>query len=230
MKIIAQHKSLITNLIAFLLSILALLIHSKVLLAIALFALSGAITNWLAVHMLFEKIPLLYGSGIIPNRFEDFKGGIKTLIIEQFFSSDNINNILTSKQDSSILDSISERVDYEETYQALVQSISISKLGSMLAMFGGVKILDNAKDEIMLALEQILHKIINDLKTQTTDMNHIASEFHKKAEQIIDTRLAELTPNEVKNIIAKMIKAHLGWLVVWGGVFGGMIGAISTLL
>ena len=28
--------------------------------------LSGGLTNWLAVHMLFEKVPLLYGSGAIP--------------------------------------------------------------------------------------------------------------------------------------------------------------------
>ena len=30
-----------------------------------LFALSGAVTNWLAVHMLFEKVPGLYGSCLL---------------------------------------------------------------------------------------------------------------------------------------------------------------------
>ncbi|ELA8065922.1 DUF445 domain-containing protein, partial [Vibrio alginolyticus] len=25
-------------------------------------------------------------------------------------------------------------------------------------------------------------------------------------------------------------KEHLGWLVVWGGVFGGLIGVISTFI
>ncbi|MBT4989395.1 MAG: DUF445 family protein [Rickettsiales bacterium] len=230
LKIIAQHKSLITNLIAFLLAILAFVLNSEILFAIALFALSGAITNWLAIHMLFEKIPYLYGSGIIPNRFEDFKAGIKTLIVEQFFSSDNISKILTSNKNHSILDNIADRVNYEETYQLLVQSISESKLGPMLAMLGGVKILDNAKEDIILAIEKILHKIINDLQEQKNDMSHIALEFHSKAEKIIDTRLNELTPSEVKSIIANMIRSHLGWLVVWGGVFGGLIGAISTMI
>jgi hypothetical protein len=28
----------------------------------------------------------------------------------------------------------------------------------------------------------------------------------------------------VKEIIQTMIRKHLGWLVVWGGVFGGIIG------
>jgi len=43
---------------------------------VGLFAFSGAVTNWLAVHMLFEKVPLLYGSGVIPARFEELKSGL----------------------------------------------------------------------------------------------------------------------------------------------------------
>ena len=39
------------------------------------FALSGAVTNWLAIHMLFERVPGLYGSGVIPLHFQDFKKG-----------------------------------------------------------------------------------------------------------------------------------------------------------
>ena len=35
-------------------------------LSMGLFAFSGAVTNWLAVYMLFEKVPGLYGSGVIP--------------------------------------------------------------------------------------------------------------------------------------------------------------------
>ena len=49
-----------------------------------LFALSGALTNWLAVHMLFEKVPGFYGSGVISLRFEEFKAGIRSLIMENF--------------------------------------------------------------------------------------------------------------------------------------------------
>ena len=32
----------------------------------------------------------------------------------------------------------------------------------------------------------------------------------------------------VKEIIQKMIRSHLGWLVVWGGVFGSLIGLASS--
>lgn len=82
-----MNKSIATNLSALIITIIGIFspYYSEEILTAGLFALSGSITNWLAVHMLFEKIPLLYGSGIIVRRFEDFKLGIKNLIIEEFF-------------------------------------------------------------------------------------------------------------------------------------------------
>ncbi|MCU7375947.1 hypothetical protein PEC18_35415 [Paucibacter sp. O1-1] len=43
-------------------------LQQQIVFTIGLFALSGAITNWLAIHMLFEKVPGLYGSGVVPSR------------------------------------------------------------------------------------------------------------------------------------------------------------------
>jgi hypothetical protein len=31
-------------------------------------------------------------------------------------------------------------------------------------------------------------------------------------------------------MVQQMIEQHLGWLVVWGGVFGGLIGLVSNAL
>ena len=38
----------------------------------------------------------------------------------------------------------------------------------------------------------------------------------KQLEKLIDDRLDEIGPNEVKIILKKMIDKHLGWLVLWG--------------
>ena len=35
-------------------------------------------------------------------------------------------------------------------------------------------------------------------------------------------------PEDIKIIIQKMIKEHLGWLVVWGGFFGGFLGLVLS--
>ncbi len=57
------NKSVLTNLVAVLIIIAGYLYPFKpdLIKSIGFFALSGAITNWLAIHMLFEKVPFLYG-------------------------------------------------------------------------------------------------------------------------------------------------------------------------
>ncbi len=51
-----------------------------------------------------------------------------------------------------------------------------------------------------------------------------------KLEGLIDQRLNQMTPQTVKEIIQDMIRKHLGWLVVWGCAFGGLIGLIVTVV
>eukprot|EP00487_Bulimina_marginata_P010042 TRINITY_DN4766_c0_g1_i1.p1 TRINITY_DN4766_c0_g1~~TRINITY_DN4766_c0_g1_i1.p1 ORF type:complete len:104 (+),score=17.13 TRINITY_DN4766_c0_g1_i1:88-399(+) len=92
-----MNKSFFTNLIAIALVSLGLVIEGPMrepVLTTGLFALAGGVTNWLAIHMLFEKVPGLYGSGVISARFEDFKLGIQNLVMGQFFSKENFDRFL----------------------------------------------------------------------------------------------------------------------------------------
>ena len=69
-------KNLLTDLFSLILIGISFLVppfYHELLLFTGLFALSGAVTNQLAIHMLFEKVPLLYGSGVIEKNFTAFK-------------------------------------------------------------------------------------------------------------------------------------------------------------
>lgn len=44
---------------------------------------------------------------------------------------------------------------------------------------------------------------------------------------LMTEKLELLTPQLVKTLIEEMIKQHLGWLIVWGNIFGGAIGILS---
>ena len=68
------------------------------------FALSGSVTNWIAVHMLFDKVPFLYGSGVILDRFEDIKLGLKNLILQELFSEDQIKKFLLENKNGVLSD------------------------------------------------------------------------------------------------------------------------------
>ena len=65
------NMSSVTNLISLLIWVTGYFVpvYGDIVVATGAFALSGAATNWLAIHMLFEKVPGLYGSGVIETRF-----------------------------------------------------------------------------------------------------------------------------------------------------------------
>ena len=220
-----MNKSLITNLVSIFIILIGFLYRDDLsfILLVGVFALSGSITNWLAIHMLFDKVPFLYGSGVILDRFDDIKLGIKNLILKELFSADQIEKfILDNKQKSS--GGIIDKIDFDRVFIGLVESIEGSQLGGMLAMIGGRKALEPLKDPFVKKLKVIIEDFIKD----NSGNNNSTDELLLKIENILDARLADLSPNDIKIIIQKMIREHLGWLVVWGGFFGGLLGLIFS--
>ena len=218
------NKSLTTNLAALAIICASYLSprYNEIIYLSGLFALSGGITNWLAIHMLFEKVPFFYGSGVIPSRFEEFKLGIKQLVMTEFFTPQNIN-VFIEQQTEALSTDISKMIDFERVFDGLVEAIESSSMGSMLAMLGGRKALQPLKEPITVKLQEIIVEM-KDTKSPETGEKNLTSSLLTQVEQIIDQRLAELTPGQVKSIIQAMIREHLGWLVVWGGAVGGLIG------
>jgi len=220
-----MNKSLITNLISIFIILIGFLYRDDLsfILLVGVFALSGSITNWLAIHMLFDKVPFLYGSGVILDRFDDIKLGIKNLILKELFSAEQIEKFIhDNKQKAS--GGIIEKIDFDRVFIGLVESIEGSQLGGMLAMIGGRKALEPLKDPFVKKLKVIIEDFIKD----NSGNNNSTDELLLKIENILDARLADLSPNDIKIIIQKMIREHLGWLVVWGGFFGGLLGLIFS--
>ena len=215
------NKSLTTNIAALAIIAVSYLSpkYNEIIYLIGLFALSGGITNWLAIHMLFEKVPFFYGSGIIPSRFEEFKLGIKHLVMTEFFTPQNID-VFVEQQSDIFLADLNKMIDFDRVFDGLVEAIEGSSMGSLLAMLGGKKALLPLKEPITLKLQEIIWE----MRASKTVDKKLTSSLLNQVEQIIDQRLDELTPVQVKNIIQEMIRKHLGWLVVWGGVVGGIIG------
>jgi uncharacterized membrane protein YheB (UPF0754 family) len=231
-------KTTITNLIAVTLVVLSFILkndYSPYLLYTGLFALSGALTNQLAIHMLFEKVPLLYGSGVIPARFESFKKSIKNLMMTQFFTNEQLDNFFKSEEKKINLSPIIQDTDFSPAFDALSKTVMESSFGGMLGMFGGETALDSLRDPFSDKMKKAIIKIVESQAFNSTLQNHMQhsslnEDMIKNIENIIDERLTELTPQMVKEIVQKLIAQHLSWLVVWGGVFGGLIGFVSSFL
>lgn len=231
-----MNKSLLTNLIAVAILFTGYALPNPTIESIGLFAVSGAITNWLAVYMLFDKVPGLYGSGVIPLHFDDFRAGIRHLMMNQFFTSENIERFLSSSQHNQIdLTDVVDSMDLSPTFDGLVRTIEESSFGSMLSMIGGTEGLSGLKQPFIKRMKSSLTKIASSDRVQQAIHSGLQNSNQKdvisdRISEIIEKRLKELTPETVKQIIQDMIRKHLGWLVVWGGVFGGLIGFLSTFV
>jgi uncharacterized membrane protein YheB (UPF0754 family) len=238
-----MNKSLITNLVAVLAMAIGWFAALPWLWTTGLFAFSGAITNWLAVHMLFEKVPLLYGSGVIPARFSEIKIALHKLVMEQFFSTQNLQRLASgntaAETDSPAvqlkLAPVIEAIDLSPAFAALLDTVQQSSLGGMLAMFGGPAMLQPLEQPFINKLRTSLIELADSPEVQAQLQQQLASgenisQLQPKIALLVQARLDELTPQLVKELIQQLIQQHLGWLVVWGGVFGGVIGLVSALM
>ena len=147
--------------------------------------------------------------------------------MDEFFNEENILYFLRQTQESSKA-SINSKIDYEVIFENLAEAIVNSQLGNMLAMFGGKKALEPLKQPVIEKLSEITQQIIDapDGNLSTSSLN----EFKIQIETILSNRLQDLTPEQVKEIIQDIIRSHLGWLVVWGGILGGFIGFVFSMI
>lgn len=220
--LLRENKPILTNVLSFLILLIGLNLQNSIITTVGLFSISGSLTNWIAIHMLFEKVPFLYGSGVVQIQFESFKIGLKNLIITEFFSSDKLNSSFNSS--SNLLSTIKKKIDLDKVFEQIIDAIENSQLGGLLNMFGGKSSLEPLREPIKEKLYGIINQLFDD---QPSSDFTISSK--DQIEKLIDERLSELKPKDVKEIIQRMIKKQLGWLVVWGGFFGGIIGIVSTL-
>ncbi|MGA1931989.1 DUF445 domain-containing protein [Arcobacter sp. YIC-464] len=234
-----MNKSDITNLAALLLMAYGYSNGYDTIFVVGLFALSGSITNTLAIHMLFEKVPYLYGSGVIENKFSQFKKSIHDLLMNQFFTKEHLKRFfedeVNSAKNTVDFEKILNKTDFTPAYDSLKSAVMESSFGGMLGMFGGEQALEPLKEPFTKKLRSSIVDISKSdsfqaVLNEALKSDDLTDDIYDKLSSIVNKRLDELTPKMVKEMIQKIIREHLGWLVVWGAVFGGLIGFVSTFL
>ena len=234
-----MNKSDITNIITVLIMAFGYSNGNDLIYMVGLFAFSGAITNSLAIHMLFEKVPFLYGSGVIESKFSQFKISIHNLLMNQFFTKEHLTKFFQEEVNSAKktidFEKILNKTDFSPAYESLKESVMQSSFGGMLGMLGGEAALEPLREPFTKKLQASIISIsasdaFQEVVNEALKSEDLSQDVYEKLSRIVNLRLEELTPKMVKEIVQEMIKEHLGWLVIWGAVFGGVIGLFSALI
>jgi hypothetical protein len=93
------------NILSFVIMIIGIILQSingktaaaDYILGFGLFGFAGGLTNWLAVKMLFDRIPGLIGSGVIPRQFKEIRAAVKDAVLEMFFDETFLKEYLGSR-------------------------------------------------------------------------------------------------------------------------------------
>jgi len=214
--------------------------YTRWVLAAGVFGFAGGITNWLAVHMLFERVPGLYGSGVIPLRFVEIRETVKDTMMKTFFDSEYLERYLRTKlaslaegSDGAALQAELSRMlgspAVEQMVEAQLEGLKAKPEGLILAMQG---IEPRSLKPVVMAFIKGAAADLGPIIATQLDPAAIMPVHRLRAEidSLMSTKLLELTPERVRALLEEVIRVHLGWLVVWGNVFGAAIGLVSTAL
>ncbi|MCZ6792368.1 MAG: hypothetical protein O7J95_01995 [Planctomycetota bacterium] len=258
-------KGSVSNLISGIVLAIALFLLPRsevqaLILSAGMFAFSGGVTNSLAVKMLFDRLPGLVGSGVIPARFREIRQAIKRLIMEHFFSESYLREFLAGNARDvdwmryvkgnpgkggllrAVLEQHWERLTSPESMKpalaAAIDRLLDSSFGGFLHMLGRQTIEETVESFIGSFLDEMKARVFEageafrqsgSLELEL-DPDAVIEDLRKQVVVLLDQKLEQLDAEHVKKMIEDVIRSHLGWLVVWGNVFGGLLGVAAYFL
>lgn len=122
------------------------------------------------------------------------------------------------------------RIDFDKVFHGFVAVIKNSSFGGIFTLFGGEKVIESMREPFKKEFERQASEILRNIDVAAVLQKEADFEtFRSKISSMVDATVDELTPQKVKKIVEEMMRTHMGWLVVWGGVFGALIGFVSAV-
>lgn len=184
-------------------------------------ALTGWITNWIAVKMLFHprkpiKILGITLQGVFPKRQLVLAEKLGEIVAKELFSIDDLLEKLNHPENTaSALSFIEGKID--EFIQVKLPSSM-----PMLAMFLNDDLKAKIKETLMKEIEGMLPGLVD----------HIGSEVKSsvQVEKIVYEKVANFSSDKFEEILFTIMKKEFKLIEILGGVLGFLIGIIQLIL
>ncbi len=184
-------------------------------------AITGWITNYLAIKMLFhpkKKVKLLFFSiqGIFPKRQHLLAERLGRVVSKELFSFQDIKDRFTST---------STAIEINKVLDEKLEDFLDVKLKStmpMLAMFLNKDSKAKIKDTLHLEFQNILPDILNKYSDKL--------ERDIDIEEIVAQKVSAFSSDKLEQILVSIMKKEFKLIEILGGVLGFMIGIIQLLI
>jgi len=208
----------------------------KLIRAFGLFGFAGGMTNWLAIRMMFDKIPFLIGSGILLNNFVEIRDNVKKTTMETYFDAGHLSHYVTQKTEI-ILNSLQLDESIREVIRSpAVQAIISDKIEEVFSTPEGLVIglvvnKEKIKQNIMPSIENAGKDIVPLVSQLIRTSEHLSEDkLRDQIDRLITSKLVEMQPKNIIAVVKDMVETELGWVIVWGNIFGGLLGLLLEVV
>ena len=184
-------------------------------------ALTGWVTNYLAIKMLFHpkrKINLYFFSiqGIFPKRQDVLAERLGKIVSTELFSFKDIKDRFTSTSTALEINKV-----LDEKLEDFMD-VKLKSAMPMLAMFLNNDAKSKIKDTLHLEFQNILPDILNKYSEKL--------EKDIDIEKIVAQKVSAFSSDKLEEILFSIMKKEFKFIELLGGVLGFLIGIIQLLI
>ena len=183
-------------------------------------AVTGWLTNWIAVKMLFHPVkPLNLGlftiQGIFPKRQKAMAEKLGKIVATELFSIDDIISKMKSSDNADVLKFVESKLDD-------FINLKLSTSMPMLAMFLNDDLKIKIKTALLNEIGDVIPGIIDTYANKLKDEVNI--------EAIVYDKVINFSSDKMEEVLYSIMKKEFKFIEVLGGVLGFFIGIIQLLL
>jgi len=184
-------------------------------------ALTGWITNFLAIKMLFhprKKIDLYLFSiqGIFPKRQQLLADRLGKMVSAELFSFDDIRDRFTSTETAGEINKV-----LDEKLEDFL-GVKLKNTIPVLNMFMSAKMKSRIKDMMHQEFQHILPDILNKYSDKL--------EKDIDVESIVRQKVSAFSSDKLEEILFSIMKKEFKFIEILGAVLGFIIGLIQVLI
>ncbi len=183
-------------------------------------ALTGWVTNWIAVKMLFhprepKKIIFFTIQGVFPKRQKVMAEKLGHIVAAELFSIDDVVEKMKSADNKEVLAFVETKID---------DFINVKLSGSMpmLAMFLNDDLKNKIKTTLLSEIEEVIPGVIESYA------NKLKTEVDVKA--IVYDKVVNFSSDKLEEILVSIMKKEFKFIELLGGVLGFLIGLIQLFI